>query len=129
MRHRVNSVRLGRNSSSRKALLRNLATSLILHEQIETTEIKAKQLKPYVEKLVTLGKKDTLHARRIAATRLFGKDAVKKLFNEIAPRFSERNGGYLAIYNTKLRRGDATQMAVIRFTEMAERVDNEKSEK
>ncbi len=120
MRHRVKSVRLGRNTSSRKALLRNMATSLIMHERMETTEVKAKQIRSYVEKLVTLGKKDTLHARRIAATRLFGKEAVKKLFSEIAPRFAGRNGGYLTLYKTGFRQGDATQMAVSEFGERGE---------
>jgi len=97
-----------------------MATSLIISERIETTEVKAKQIRSYVEKLVTLGKKDTLHARRIAAARLFGKEAVQKLFAEIAPRFTARSGGYLAMYKTSMRRGDATQMAILEFVEKAE---------
>lgn len=104
-----------------------MATSLIMSERIETTEVKAKQIRSYVEKLVTLGKKDTLHARRIAAARLFGKEAVQKLFSEIAPRFAARNGGYLAMYKTTLRRGDSTQMAIIEFVEKTE--ENSSKEK
>ncbi|HPE20784.1 MAG TPA: 50S ribosomal protein L17 [Candidatus Mcinerneyibacteriales bacterium] len=129
MRHRVKSVRLGRNWSSRKALLRNMATSLILHERIETTEVKAKQIKSYVEKLVTLGKKDTLHARRMAAARLFGKEAVQKLFSDIAPRFTERNGGYLTLYKTGFRKGDATPTAIVEFVVRPEEKSSKEKEK
>lgn len=115
MRHRVKSVRLGRNSAARTALLRGLATALIMHDRIETTEVKAKQLRSYVEKLITLGKRDTVQARRLVAAKVYGKEAVKRLFADVAPRFSATNGGYTTIYKSSLRRGDATQMAIIEF--------------
>ena len=93
MRHRVAHRKLGRTAKHRLSLLRNLATSLILHGRIRTTLAKAKELRPFAEKLVTLGKKDTLHARRRAVSIVPRKEAVSKLFNDISPRFSERPGG------------------------------------
>lgn len=117
MRHRVNTKRLGRSSSSKIALLKSLATSLIKHERIETTEAKAREIKPYVEKLVKWGKKDTLQAKRLVRKRVMEDEAVYKLFNEIAPRCSQREGGYLRMYKTRVRRGDGTPMAIVEFVD------------
>ena len=113
--------KLGRLSDQRKAMLRDLATDLIINEKITTTEARAKELRRTVEKLITLGKRGDLHARRQAVTVLrnkivnaeTGQDAVQKLFSDIAPRYQERNGGYTRIIKTAPRRGDAARMAVI----------------
>ena len=115
--------RLRRSSDARKALLRDLVTDLILNGQIETTVTKAKELKRIADKMVTLGKANTLHARRQAAAFVrFEKDeegnfAIQKLFNEIAPKFVDRNGGYTRIIKTGFRRGDAAPMAIISWVE------------
>ncbi|WP_059105463.1 50S ribosomal protein L17 [Shouchella shacheensis] len=115
-------AKLGRTSSQRKALLRDLVTDLILNERIETTEAKAKELRPVVEKMVTLGKRGDLHARRQAAAFVRNEvdvesdqDAVQKLFADIAPRFEERQGGYTRILKVGPRRGDGAPMAIIEF--------------
>ncbi|HXV59137.1 MAG TPA: 50S ribosomal protein L17 [Vicinamibacteria bacterium] len=117
MRHRVAHRKLGRTTPHRTALLRNLAASLIAKERIRTTVAKAKELRPFVEKLVTLGKKDSLHARRRALSILPRKDAVKKLFVSISPRFSERPGGYTRILKLAPRQGDGASMALIEFVD------------
>ena len=115
--------RLRRNSAQRKALLRDLVTDLILNGQIETTLAKAKELRKFADRMVTLGKKNTLASRRQAATFVrFEKDAegnfaIQKLFNEIAPKFASRNGGYTRIIKTGFRRGDAAPMAIITWVE------------
>ena len=113
--------KLGRTSSQRKALLRDLATDLIVHERIETTEAKAKELRSVVEKMITLGKRGDLHARRQAAAFIrnevaneeSGQDALQKLFSDIAPRYEERQGGYTRIMKMGPRRGDGAPMVVI----------------
>src|SRR5512142_3454420 len=97
MRHKVAGWKLGRNTSHRRALLRNLVTSLIVEERIETTLPKAKAMRPHVEKMITLGKRGDVHARRLAASYLMTPDAVDKLFSTIGPRFGDRSGGYLRI--------------------------------
>src|SRR5207237_3783434 len=97
MRHLKAGKKLGRNTSHRRALLRNLVTSLILEERIETTLPKAKALRPHVEKMITLGKRGDLTARRLAASYLMTRDSVEKLFDDIAPRFGDREGGYTRI--------------------------------
>jgi len=107
--------KLGRTSSHRRALLRSLVTSLVLHGRIETTETKAKAVKPLADKMVTLGKRGDLHARRQAAAFLMQPEAVKKLFDDIAPKYAERNGGYTRILKTGPRRGDAAPMAIIEW--------------
>lgn len=117
MRHRVAHRKLGRTSEHRLSLLRNLAASLIQHERVRTTEAKAKELRPFVEKLVTLGKRDSLHARRQALSILPHKDVVRRLFGEISPRFSERPGGYTRILKLGPRRGDGAPMAFIEFVD------------
>jgi large subunit ribosomal protein L17 len=117
MRHRVAHRKLGRTTEHRMALLRNLAASLISHERIRTTAVKAKELRPFVEKLVTLGKRDSLHARRRALAILPQKATVKKLFGEISPRFSARPGGYTRILKLGPRQGDGALMAFIEFVD------------
>ncbi|NLM42229.1 MAG: 50S ribosomal protein L17 [Firmicutes bacterium] len=107
--------KLGRTSGHRKALLRNQVTSLVLHGRIETTEAKAKSIKPLADKMVTLGKRGDLAARRQAAAFLLDPAAVKKLFDEVAPRYADRNGGYTRIIKTGVRRGDAAPMAIIEW--------------
>jgi len=128
MRHKKAFQKLGRKAPHRKALFRNLATSLILHDSIRTTVVKAKELKRIADKLVTLGKTDTLHNRRQAMSYLFAINqeqtgnakkltAVHRLFTEIAPKFAARNGGYTRVVRIGVRPGDCTEMAVIQFVE------------
>lgn len=117
MRHKHGYRKLGRDAAHRKALLRNLATSLITHERITTTLPKAKELRSVVEKMVTLGKKGSLHHRRQAASYLFEKDAVAKVFSSLATRFKDRQGGYVRILKRGLRPGDSAQMAIIEFVD------------
>ncbi len=105
--------KLGRPTDQRQAMLRNLATSVILHGRVITTEAKAKTVRSEVEKLISLGKRGDLHARRQAAAYMLSPDAVKKLFGEIAPRYQERSGGYVRILKAGLRRGDAAPTALI----------------
>lgn len=114
-------TKLGRNSAARKALFRDLTTDLIINEKIETTEAKAKELRSVVEKMITLGKRGDLHARRQAAAFIrkevaneeTGQDAVQKLFAEIAPRYEDRQGGYTRILKLGPRRGDGAPMVII----------------
>jgi large subunit ribosomal protein L17 len=127
MRHRVGGWKLGRNTEHRRALLRNLVTSLILEERIETTVPKAKAMKPQVEKMITLGKKGDLAARRLAGSYLMTREAVEKLF-ELAPRFGDRNGGYTRIVLTGVRKGDGGQKALIELLG-AEKIIDAKREK
>jgi len=115
MRHLVDHRKLGRHTSHRKALLRNLATSLVLSERIETTVPKAKELRRLADELITLGKEGTLAARRRAAAILQVPEAVQKLFSGLAARFSDRNGGYTRIYKFGYRRGDSAEMAAIEY--------------
>ncbi len=117
MRHRVAHRKLGRTTEHRLALLRNMAASLITHERIRTTVTKAKELRPFVEKLVTLGKQDTLHARRRALSVLSSKTVVRRLFSDVSPRFSERPGGYTRILKLGPRQGDGAPMAFIEFVD------------
>lgn len=117
MRHKYGYNKLGRESSHRRAMLRNLATSLVTHERITTTLPKAKALRSVVEKMVTLGKKGGLHHRRIAAGYLFEKEAVSKVFSDLAERFKDRPGGYLRILRRGVRFGDGAKMATIEFVD------------
>jgi len=105
--------KFGRRSAHRTALRRNLVTSLLLSGKVTTTEAKAKQIRGITEKMITLGKRGDLHARRQAMSYLFSEDAVKKLFDEISPRYVERQGGYIRIMKTGQRRGDAAPMAIL----------------
>ncbi|HEU5423266.1 MAG TPA: 50S ribosomal protein L17 [Nitrolancea sp.] len=115
MRHRVAGRKFGRNTNQRKALRRNLAVSLILHDRMTTTEAKAKTIRPVVEKLVTLARTDDLHHRNLVMSRLADERATAKLFDVIAPRFEGHPGGYTRIYKLGPRRGDAAPMALIEF--------------
>lgn len=115
MRHQVSGRKLGKTSSHRKAMFRNMATSLIEHGRIKTTLHKAKELRSIADQLVTLGKRNTLHTRRQAFDLIRNKTIVKKLFDEIAPAFEDRKGGYTRIYHIGQRVGDAAKMAVIEF--------------
>ncbi len=113
MRHRKAGRKLNRTTSHRLMMLRNMTTSLFEHERIETTEAKAKELRRLAERLITLGKRGDLHARRQALMIINSKKVVQKLFNEIAPRFQERNGGYTHIFKTRNRPGDGAALAII----------------
>ena len=113
MRHLVKGKRLRRNTAHRRALLRNLVTSFLEKERIRTTLAKAKATRPLAEKMITLAKKNTLHARRQALRFIFKKTVVKKLFDEIGPRFSERPGGYTRIVKVGPRAGDGADMAIL----------------
>jgi large subunit ribosomal protein L17 len=106
MRHQRATKKLGRNTSHRRALLRNLVTSLMMEERIETTPAKAKAMRPHVEKMITLGKRGDLAARRMARAYLMTRDSVDRLFDTIAPRMGDRNGGYLRILHKGFRVGD-----------------------
>tara|TARA_S200000501_G_C20742292_1_gene707877 strand:- start:585 stop:1010 length:426 start_codon:yes stop_codon:yes gene_type:complete len=120
MRHRQSGRKLNRTSSHRKALFSNMSVSLLKHEQIVTTLPKAKELKSSVEKLITLGKKGDLHAKRQAFSKLRDKDVVKKLFDVISKRYSERNGGYTRVLKAGFRYGDSAPMAVIELVDRDE---------
>ncbi|MDE0473511.1 MAG: 50S ribosomal protein L17, partial [Gammaproteobacteria bacterium] len=117
MRHRKTGRSLSRTASHRRALLRNMATALFRHERIETTTAKAKELRPYAERLITLAKRGDLHARRLVARKISDRDVQGKLFDEIAPGFARRPGGYTRILKLRHRRGDAAEMALIELVE------------
>lgn len=117
MRHRKKSTTLGREKGPREALLRNLATSFILYERIETTTAKAKFMRPIVERLITLAKEDTIHHRRQALKKVYVESAVRKLFEVLGPRFKERPGGYTRITKLSRRVGDGAEMSVIELVE------------
>jgi len=119
MRHRKSGRKLGRNSSHRKAMFRNMAASMIKHETIRTTLPKAKELRRVVEPLITLAKEDSVANRRLAFSRLRDKAVVAKLFSEIGPRCKERPGGYLRILKTGPRPGDNAPMAIVMLTDQA----------
>jgi large subunit ribosomal protein L17 len=128
MRHKVAGWKLGRNTAHRRSLLRNLVTSLIVEERIETTIPKAKAMRPHVEKMITLGKRGDLAARRLAGSYLMTKESVTKLFDTIAPRFGDRNGGYLRIVRTSWQKGDGAEKAFVELLG-SEKVLDEKREK
>src|ERR1051325_4761330 len=125
MRHRKKTLKLGRTAEHRKALLANQVCSLIEHQRIRTTLAKAKAVRPLAEKMVTLGKKGSIHARRTAFSVLRQKDAVKKLFDEIAPRSADRNGGYTRIVRLGQRKSDAAPVAYLEWVDAAILVDEE----
>ena len=128
MRHKVAGFKLGRNTAHRRSLLRNLVTSIILEERIETTVPKAKAARPIVEKMITLGKRGNLAARRQAHAYLMTSAAVDKLFDTVGPRFGDRNGGYTRIIHTGSQRGDGADMAFIELLG-SEKVLDEKRQK
>ena len=119
MRHRVAHRKLGRTTQHRMSLLRNLAASLFIHERIRTTLVKAKELRPFAEKLITLSKKDSLHARRRALQVMVHQEAVAKLFRDLSARFADRPGGYTRILKLGRRKGDGTEMAFIELVDFA----------
>ena len=128
MRHKVAGYKLGRNTAHRRSLLRNLVTSLIVEERIETSVPKAKAMRPQVEKMITLGKQGDLAARRRAAAYLMTDEAVRKLFDTVAPRFGDRNGGYTRIVRTGWNKGDGAEKAFIELLG-SEQVLDEKRQK
>ncbi len=129
MRHRLANKKLGRNSAQRKALLRSLVTSFLEKERINTTLAKAKAVRPVAEKMITLAKKNSLHTRRKALRFVYKKDVVKKLFEDIGPRFTERPGGYTRIIKTGLRAGDGAQLAIIELVGSEYKKKSKKKEK
>jgi len=125
MRHKKSGRRLGRNSSHRKAMFRNMAASMLKHETIKTTLPKAKELRRVVEPLITLAKEDNVANRRLAFDRLRDKEVVGKLFSDLGPRFKDRPGGYLRILKTGPRPGDSAPMAIVMLTDQAPEVEAE----
>ncbi len=132
MRHKMAHRKLNRTASHRKAMFANMSSSLVEHEQIVTTLPKAKELRPFVEKLVTLAKKGDLNSRRIAIARMRNKEQAKKLFDILGPRYTDRPGGYIRIMKAGFRYGDNAPMAVIEFVDRDEsakgKVDRERAE-
>lgn len=120
MRHKISGRKLQRKTGHRKSLFRNMAAALIKHEQILTTAAKAKELRPYVEKLVTLAKRGGLSNRRLAQARLLDETQLKKLFDVLAERYADRDGGYTRVIKAGIRAGDAAPMAVIEFVDRDE---------
>ena len=125
MRHQKKTVKLGRTAEHRKALLANQVCSLIEHQRIKTTLAKAKATRPLAERMVTLGKKGSIHARRTAFAVLRQKDAVKKLFDEIAPRSADRHGGYTRIVRLGQRKSDSAPIAYLEWVDAAIALDDE----
>jgi large subunit ribosomal protein L17 len=117
MRHRKKGRKLSRTASHKRATMRNLATSLFRHGRIETTTAKAKELRPFAERLITLAKRGDLHARRLAATKIQDRQVLGSLFDAIGPRFSERPGGYTRILKLGNRKGDAAEMSLIELVD------------
>ncbi len=128
MRHRKAGNKLGRNTSHRRALLRNLVTSVLVEDRVETTTAKAKAVRPLVERMITLGKRGDVHSRRQAAAFLMTPDSVSRLFATVAPRYGDRSGGYLRIVKAGFRKGDGGEKAVIELLG-AEQELNEKQQK
>ena len=120
MRHKKKGRKLGRKVGNRKALLRNLACQLILHKKIKTTDPKAKELRSFIEPLITLAKKDSLHSRRLVIKKIPKKDIVRLLFEKIAPLFSNRPGGYTRITKLGLRDNDRAPVSIIEFVDSIE---------
>jgi large subunit ribosomal protein L17 len=132
MRHKRSIPKLGVKTHHRKAMLSNLATSLLDHGQIQTTAARAKALVPVVSHLITVAKKDDVHARRMAATTIKNKAVLKKLFGEVAPEFKERSGGYTRVIKSGFRKGDGASMAIVQLileTKNAEEKEEKKGKK
>lgn len=121
MRHLKDGRKLNRSAAHRKALMRNLVKALLQREQIRTTDAKAKELRRWADRIVTLGKRNTVHARRLAFSYLGSRKLVQHLFNEVAPRFQGRAGGYTRVLKLGLRRGDAAPLSIVEFTERGEK--------
>jgi large subunit ribosomal protein L17 len=129
MRHRNAGFKLGRNTSHRRALLRNLVTSVIVEDRVETTVAKAKAVRPHVEKMITLGKKGDLHSRRQALAFLQTDTAVARLFETVAPRYGDRQGGYLRIVRTGFRKGDGGEKAFIELLDAEAQLDEKRQKR
>ena len=129
MRHLNAGRKLNRSSSHRRAMLRNLVTSLLQHEHLQTTDAKAKELRRWADRMITLGKRGTLHARRQALSFVRSRTVVAKLFDDIAPRFSARPGGYTRITKLGTRRGDAAPISLVELTERGDRARTEAEKK
>ena len=129
MRHRKAGRPLGRNSSHRRALFRNLVTSFLRYERIETTEAKAKEIRSIADQMISLGKRGDLHARRMAAAYILDREVVSHLFSEVAPRFSAKNGGYTRLIKTRVRHGDGAPMVIVELTEIKKAAKEEKEKK
>ena len=120
MRHRVEGRKFGRETDQRRLMMRNLIKSLVDHGRITTTLAKAKEMRRFADRIITYGKQDTVHARRLAYSFLGSRTLVKKLFDEIAPQMKDRNGGYTRVLKAGFRRGDSAPMAIIEFVEATE---------
>ena len=125
MRHKYSGRKLNRTSSHRTAMFKNMMASLIEHEEIKTTVPKAKELRGFVERLITISKTDTVAKRRIVFSRIRSKEAVTKLFNELCPRFKQRPGGYLRILKCGYRAGDKAPMAIVQLVDKKQEVTEE----
>src|ERR1700723_333127 len=129
MRHRNAGYKLGRNTSHRRALLRNLVTSIFLEDRVETTVAKAKAVRPHVEKMITLGKKGDVHSRRQALSFLMTDSAVTRLFDTVAPRYGDRQGGYLRIVRTGFQKGDGAEKAFIELLGAEHELDEKRQKR
>jgi len=129
MRHRNAGFKLGRNPSHRRALLRNLVTSILLMDRVETTLTKCKATQPLVEKMITLGKRGTVHARRQALAFMMTPESVDRLFGVVAPRYGDRNGGYTRITRSGARKGDAAEMAYIELLGAEQELDEKRQKR
>jgi large subunit ribosomal protein L17 len=129
MRHRNAGYKLGRNTSHRRALLRNLVTSILLEDRVHTTIAKAKAARPHVERLITLGKKGDLHSRRQALGYLETREAVTRLFDTVAPRYGDRNGGYLRIVRTGFQRGDGAEKVFVELLGSEQELDEKRQKR
>ncbi len=127
MRHLKHGRKLNRDQGHRKALFRNLAIALLKHERIETTDAKAKDLRGYTERLISLGKKGDLNSRRIAAGKIHDAEVLKKLFDDVAKRNAERNGGYTRVMKSRNRKGDCAPLSVIELVEKSEKAASGKA--
>ncbi len=129
MRHRWTGRKLGRNSSHRKAMFRNMVTDFLDKERIITTVAKAKELRPFAEKMISLGKRDNLHSRRRALSIIRRKSVVHKLFDSLAPRYADRNGGFTRIIRLGFRKGDSAETAIIELVDREGEEDTPKKSK
>jgi large subunit ribosomal protein L17 len=129
MRHRNAGFKLGRNTSHRRALLRNLTTSVLMEDKVETTLAKAKAVRPHVEKMITLGKRGDVAARRLAASYLMTRDSVDKLFDTISPRYGDRDGGYLRIIHGGFRQGDGGDIAFVELLGSEKTLDEKRQKR
>ncbi len=125
MRHRKKVAKLGRKPDARKRLVRNLVTSLILEERVRTSLVRAKAVRSAAEKIITRGREDSLHARRLVAGRVFGSKAVQKVFNELGPRYADRNGGYTRILKLGPRKGDAAEEVILELVDSPVEISSE----